>query len=69
MPRNAQGKPIDPAPFAAFDGFSPGSVILTKVKGLDTPAALRRTGAVGLADISRYSASGAPVIVMFAGSF
>jgi hypothetical protein len=64
MPRNAQGKPIDPAPYAAFDGFSPGSVILTKVKGLHTPAALSRTGAVGLSDISRYSAAGAPVIVL-----
>src|SRR5213083_549879 len=39
MPRNVQGKPIDPAPYNAFDGFSPGSTVLTKVKGLDTPAA------------------------------
>src|SRR3954463_8052469 len=43
MPRNAKGTPIDPTPFKTFDGFSPGSVILTKVRGLDTPAALRRT--------------------------
>ena len=40
MPRNAKGKPIDPAAYNSVDGFSPGSVILTKVKGLDTTAAL-----------------------------
>src|SRR5215212_3037086 len=48
MPRNAKGKPIDASPFKAFDGFSPGSVILTKVRGLDTKQALKRTNAVGL---------------------
>jgi hypothetical protein len=64
MPRNVKGKPIDPAPYNAFDGFSPGSVILTKVAGLDTPAALRRTAAVGLADISRYTKKNAPVLVV-----
>src|SRR3954471_12713633 len=47
MPRNRQGRPIDPAPFKTFDGFSPGSVILAKVPGLDTPGALRRTNPVG----------------------
>src|SRR3954447_27077412 len=61
MPRNRQGRPIDPAPFKTFDGFSPGSVILAKVPGLDTPGALRRTNPVGLRDLSRYSAKNAPV--------
>jgi hypothetical protein len=64
MPRNDKKKPIDPAPYNAFDGFSPGSVILTKVPGLDTPKALKRTNPVGLADISRYKAKNAPVIVI-----
>src|SRR3954471_22898567 len=64
MPRNDKKKPIDPAPYNAFDGFSPGSVILTKVPGLDTPKALKRTNAGGLADISRYKAKNAPVIVI-----
>ena len=52
MPRNDKGKPIAPAPYNAFDGFSPGSVILTKVPGLSlgrTPGspsnAPRRTAA------------------------
>src|SRR4051812_5701213 len=48
MPRNKDGVPIDPATLNVFDGFSPGSVILTKVPGLDTPAALARTKAVSL---------------------
>ena len=64
MPRNAKGKAIDPAPYSAFDGFSPGSTILAKIAGLDTPAALAKTGAVGLKDLSRYTAKSAPVLVV-----
>jgi hypothetical protein len=64
MPRNVRGTPIDPAPYKAFDGFSPGSVILAKVPGLDTPAALAKTNPVGLSDISRYTAKNAPVLVI-----
>jgi hypothetical protein len=64
MPRNSAGVPIDPAPFNALDGFSPGSVILTRVPGLDTPAALARTNPVGLSDLSRYRDPGAPVQVL-----
>src|SRR3954447_12890715 len=60
MPRNDKGKPIDAAPYNAFDGFSPGSVILTKVPGLN----LGRTKAVGLSDISRYTAKNAPILVV-----
>jgi hypothetical protein len=64
MPRNVKGKPIDPTPYNAFDGFSPGAVILTKVKGLDTTAALKRTNPVGLFKLSRYTAKSAPVLVV-----
>jgi hypothetical protein len=64
MPRNARGKPFDPAGFKTFDGFSPGSVILAKVPGLDTPRALARTNPVGLKDLARYSARNAPVLVL-----
>jgi hypothetical protein len=64
MPRNAKGTPIDPAPYGALDGFSPGSVILTKVRGLDTAAALARTNPVGLSDISSYTRPDAPVLVL-----
>src|SRR4051812_46452038 len=60
MPRNDKGKPIAPAPYGAFDGFSPGSVILTKVAGLS----IARTKPVGLSDISRYTAKNAPIVVI-----
>src|SRR4051794_12575026 len=39
MPRNAAGKPIVPTDWNRADGFSPGSLIVTKVPGLDTPEA------------------------------
>jgi hypothetical protein len=64
MPRNAKGKPIDAKPFKAFDGFSPGSVILTKVRDLGTRQALRRTNAVGLGKLSAYTKKRAPVLVI-----
>src|SRR3954470_22131525 len=64
MPKNNKGKPIDAAPYNAFDGFSPGSTILTKVPGLDTPKALAKTNPVGLAKLSRYTAKSAPVLVV-----
>jgi hypothetical protein len=64
MPRTAKGKPIDATGWKNLDGFSPGSAILTKVPGIDTDAALKRTGAVSLSDLSTYTARRAPVIVI-----
>jgi hypothetical protein len=64
MPRNVKGTPIDPAPLNAFDGFSPGSVILAKVPRLDNAGALGRTAPVGLADLSRYADKRAPVLLL-----
>lgn len=63
MPRNRNGKAISTAAYRTFDGFSPNSTILTKVRRLDTPAALKRTNPAQLSDSSRYSARNAPVIV------
>src|SRR4051812_25954975 len=39
MPKDAAGVPIDPTAQNRNDGFSPGSLIVTRVPGLDTPAA------------------------------
>ena len=64
MPRNAEGIPIDPAPYRVSDGFSQGQTISVRVPGLDNPAALARTNPVGLADPSRYLTPSAPVIVL-----
>ena len=47
MPANSAGVPIDPTDYNRQDGFSPGATIVLKVPGLDTPAALARTGADG----------------------
>src|SRR3954451_14036785 len=49
MPRNVAGKPIDPTDWNRADVFSPGSLIVTKVPGLD----LQRTGAVPITDLAR----------------
>jgi hypothetical protein len=64
MPRNAKGKAIDAAGWKGLDGFSPGSVVLTKVPGLETDGALKKTGAVSLSDLSTYTAKRAPVLVL-----
>src|SRR3954469_3070860 len=64
MPRNKYGKPIDPAPYNRNDGFSPGSLIVTKVPGLDTPAAFEKTGAVPIDDMGRSFDAGQPVVLI-----
>jgi hypothetical protein len=68
MPRNKDGKAIDASGWKGLDGFSPGSVILTKVPGIQTDAALKKTGAVSLSALSRYTDKNAPVIVWDATS-
>src|SRR4051794_38740069 len=42
MPSNKNGSRISPAPYDRADGFSPGSEVVVHVRGLDTPAALKR---------------------------
>jgi hypothetical protein len=64
MPRNAAGKPVDPTDINRGDGFSPGSMIVTKVPGLDSQAALEQTGAVPITDMARYADADAPVVVI-----
>ena len=54
MPRNKDSKPIDPTDMNRADSFSPGSSILVKVPGLDTP---RRSGA---ASCRRYEPAPRP---------
>jgi hypothetical protein len=64
MPTNASGTPIDPADYNWSDGFSPGAPIVTKVPGLDTPAAFAETGAVPITDIARSFDSDQPILVI-----
>ena len=64
MPRNSGGKPIRARDFNYSDGFSPGQTIVTRVPGLDTPKAFRRTGAVPVTDMSRSFERRQPVVVI-----
>jgi hypothetical protein len=64
MPRNRLGKPVSAAPYNFSDGFSPGNMIVTKVPGLDTPAAFERTGAVPITDIERSFDPDQPIVVL-----
>jgi hypothetical protein len=64
MPRNVENKPIDPGPFNRNDGFSPGSLIVTKVPGLDTKAAFAKSGIVPIDDMAQAFRVDQPVVVI-----
>ena len=64
MPRNKDGKPIDPTDMNRADGFSPGSAMLVKVPGLDRPAAVRRSKLPPLTNLRRGLAKRSPVVVI-----
>jgi len=64
MPRNVEGKPIDPTPFNRNDGFSPGSLIVTKVPGLETKAAFQKSGIVPIDDMGQAFRPDQPVVVI-----
>ncbi|OLF07199.1 hypothetical protein BLA60_28780 [Actinophytocola xinjiangensis] len=60
MPRNVAGVPIDPSEWNRSDGFSPGSMLLASVPGVD----LARTGAAPITDIGRSLRRDAPVVLI-----
>lgn len=59
-PKNAAGTPVAPAEWNRSDGFSPGSMILARVPGLD----LARTGAAPITDIGSSLDRDAPIVVL-----
>lgn len=63
MPRNVAGVPIDPTEWNRNDGFSPGSMILTHVPGLDL-AATWNSSVDHIADLGRYEDKGAPMVLL-----
>jgi hypothetical protein len=63
MPRNKDGKPIDPTDMNRADGFSPGSMIIVKVPGLDNPAALAASHLPSLRDLAASLRKSSPVVV------
>jgi hypothetical protein len=68
MPTDANGVPIEAAPYNAGDGFSPGSVITLKIPGIETAADVAATHAVPINLLGRYATKTAPVVVIDAGS-
>ncbi len=64
MPRNKNGKRIDPTDMNRADGFSPGSAMLTKVPGLDTAAAAKRSKLPPLTNLRRGIAKSSPVVLI-----
>lgn len=64
MPKNRLGKPIQASDFTYSDGFSPGQAIVTRVPGLDTLAAFRRSKLPPIDDPARSLARKSPVVVI-----
>jgi len=60
MPMNAQGVHVDPTEWNRNDGFSPGSMIVTYVPGLD----LVRTGAAPITDIGASLHRDQPIVLL-----
>jgi hypothetical protein len=63
-PANILGQHIEAGPYNEADGFSPGSVILLKVPGIETAADVAATGATPINELARYSEPDAPVVVI-----
>jgi hypothetical protein len=68
MPRNIANNPIRPDEWNRNDGFSPGQKIVTKVPGLDTPAAFQNTGAVPITDMAQFRRPDQPIVVINAAT-
>jgi hypothetical protein len=64
MPRNEDGRPIDPRDMNRADGFSPGSMLITKVPGLHNLAAARRSKLPPIGNLRRSLARRSPVVVI-----
>lgn len=62
--RTTEAKPIEPAQWNRNDGFSPGSMLLAHLPGID----LDRTGAVRITDIEPSLDPDAPVLVINAST-
>src|ERR687894_129082 len=64
MPRNKDGKPIDPTDMNRADGFSPGSAILIKIPRLATQPAFTRSRLPRLTNLRRGLARRSPIVVI-----
>ncbi len=64
MPKNKDEKPISPRDMNRADGFSPGSMLLTKVPGLDTLEAAAKSKLPPIGDLAKSLAKRSPVVVI-----
>src|SRR3954451_4789921 len=64
MPKNVARKPIDPTERHRNDGFSTGSLIVTRVDGLDSQAAFDASGLVPITDPARSFDADQPAVVI-----
>ena len=64
MPKNKAGIQVDPTEWNRNDGFSPGASIITRIPGLDTPAAVANSHLPPVTDIGRYADADAGVVVI-----
>ena len=64
MPKNKDGTPISPRDMNRADGFSPGSMLLTKVPGLETLEAAAKSKLPPIGDLSKSLAKRSPVVVI-----
>jgi hypothetical protein len=67
-PANVLGEHVQAGAYNASDGFSPGSVILVKIPGIQTAADVRAMGAVPINHLKRYLTKTAPVVVIDANT-
>jgi hypothetical protein len=68
MPRNAANVPIDPAEYNRMDGFSPGSTLITHVRGVDTQAAFDRNDIANVSDMGAFDRPDQRVVVIDAST-
>ena len=68
MPRNRAGEPILPTDHNRADGYSPGSMLITKVPGLSSQAAFERSGLVPIDDLGRWEDPDQAAVVIDAQS-
>ncbi len=64
MPVNNGGTPVNPGEWNRSDGFSPGSMIVVRVPGLDNPQALANTNPASLTNLASYKEKKAPIVVI-----
>ncbi len=63
-PANVHGQHIEATPYNASDGFSPGSVIVVKIPGIETTADVQAMGAAPINKLRQYNKPNAPVVVI-----